>query len=149
LPENTGPAPPSDLDGAVVSTTTLHPDAVAWDDYDATFAVGLRLPDVTVAFVDVDDSSDDFTFWAHSGHSWASVEVAAGDERHRVRQHGRRLLWDEITDAYHWWQQAGRPPTEGSGSAPVCATSTCGWTPQTTQSSRKGSRGACGRSGGR
>jgi methyltransferase of ATP-grasp peptide maturase system len=103
--------PPSDLDGAAERTTTLHPDAVAWDDYDARFAVGLRLPDVAVSFVDADDGSDDFTFWAQSGSSWARVDVAADAEQHRVRQDGPRRLWDEIEAAYAWWVEAGRPPT--------------------------------------
>jgi hypothetical protein len=105
------PTPPKHLDGAATSTTSRHPDTVAWDDYDATFAIGLRLPDVTVSFVDADDDSDDFTFWAQSGPSLACVEVAADAERYRVRQRGPRRLWDEIEAAYRWWAEAGRPTT--------------------------------------
>src|SRR5690606_18107384 len=45
------PQPPTDLTGAAESSTTLHPDAVAWDDYDASFAVGLRLPEVVRRFI--------------------------------------------------------------------------------------------------
>jgi hypothetical protein len=107
-------APPGDLTGrGAERTTTLHRDAVAWDDYDATFAVGLRVPDVTVRFVD--GGGDDFTFWALSGPSWARVDVAAGATEHCVRQDGPRRLWDEIEIAYRWWQEAGRPPTDRFG----------------------------------
>lgn len=108
-------APPRDMTGAAESTTTLHPDAVAWDDYDATFAIGLRLPDVTVRFVDADDGSDDFTFWALSGPSWCRVDVIAGAAEHRVRLAGPRRLWDEIEAAYRWWVDARRPPTSRFG----------------------------------
>lgn len=110
----TRPTPPEDLDGAAISTTSRHPDAVAWDDNDATFAIGLRLPDVTVSFIDADDS-DDFTFWAQSGPSLARVDVAADAERYRVRQRGPRRLWDEIEAAYQWWTAAGRPATRRFG----------------------------------
>jgi protein-L-isoaspartate(D-aspartate) O-methyltransferase len=107
--------PPPDLTTAAERTTVLDPDAVAWDDYDATFAVGLRLPDVSVRFVDADDGSDDFTFWAQSGASWTCVDVAAGATEHRVRQYGPRRLWDEIEAAYRWWTEVGRPPTDRFG----------------------------------
>ena len=103
------------LDGAAESVTALHPDTVAWDDYDARFAVGVRLPDVRVRFVDADDGSDDFVFWAQSGRSWARVDVAAGAAEHPVRQSGPRRLWDEVEAAYNWWVDAGRPPTERFG----------------------------------
>jgi protein-L-isoaspartate(D-aspartate) O-methyltransferase len=111
------PAAPTDLAGPAESTTTLHPDAVAFDDYDATFTVGLRLPDVTTRFVDADDGSDDFTFWAFAGPSWARVDVTDGATTHRVRQQGPRSLWTEIEDAFRWWEEAGRPETGRFGLA--------------------------------
>ncbi|GAA4637699.1 methyltransferase domain-containing protein [Actinoallomurus vinaceus] len=104
------PVVPADLAGAAESTTTLHPDAVAFDDHDATFAVGLRVPDVTTKFEDADDGGDDFTFWAFSGPSWARVDVIDGAGTHRVRQQGPRALWTEIEAAYRWWDETGRPP---------------------------------------
>lgn len=43
-----------------------------------------------------------------AARSWASVEV--GEEPpYRVRQGGQRRLFDEVADAYQWWQQAGEP----------------------------------------
>ncbi|GAB3990528.1 methyltransferase domain-containing protein [Actinoallomurus acanthiterrae] len=105
------PAVPADLAGAAESATTLHPDAVAFDDCDAAFAVGLRVPDVTTRFQDADDGSDDLTFWALSGPSWARVDVADGAVTHRVWQRGPRSLWTEIESAYRWWDETGRPPT--------------------------------------
>ncbi|MEU6034054.1 methyltransferase domain-containing protein [Actinomadura sp. NPDC047616] len=111
------PDPPNDLAGAAESTTTLHPDAVAWDDISASFAVGVRLPDVSKRFVDADDGSDDFTFWAFSGPSWACVDVTDGASTHRVLQYGPRNLWDEIEAAYRWWEQNERPLTGRFGLA--------------------------------
>ncbi|WP_231335486.1 methyltransferase domain-containing protein [Actinomadura graeca] len=108
------PGPPVDLAGASESSTTLHPDAVAWDDYDARFAVGLRLPDVTVRFADAD--GDDFAFWASAGTSWACVDVTGGPV-HRVRQKGPRSLWTEIEAAHRWWEEKGRPGTGRFGLA--------------------------------
>ncbi|MFC5750496.1 methyltransferase domain-containing protein [Actinomadura rugatobispora] len=111
------PAPPADLAGAAESTTTLHPDAVAWDDLNASFAVGAGLPDVSRRFVDADDGGDDFTFWAFAGASWACVDVTDGASTHRVRQHGPRSLWTEIEAAYRWWEEKGRPVTGRFGLA--------------------------------
>lgn len=111
------PAAPTDMAEAAESTTTLHPDAVAFDDYDAKFAVGLRVPDVTVRFDDADDGSDDFTFWAFSGPSWARVDVTDGASTHRVRQQGPRSLWTEIESAHRWWEDIGRPATGRFGLA--------------------------------
>lgn len=113
---------PTDLAGATESTTRVNPDAVAFDDHDATFAVGLRLPDVTTKFVDAADGSDDFTFWAFSGPSWARIDVVDGADMHRVRQYGPRSLWDEIEAAYQWWKEMGRPKTGRFGLAvtPCC-----------------------------
>ncbi|GAA4060178.1 methyltransferase domain-containing protein [Actinomadura miaoliensis] len=112
------PEPPADLAGAAESTTTLHPDRVAWENISASFAVGVRLPDVTTKFVDADGGSDDdFTFWAFSGSSWACVDVTDGASAHRVLQHGPRKLWDEIEAAYRWWEQNERPLTGRFGLA--------------------------------
>ncbi|MFF5262686.1 methyltransferase domain-containing protein [Actinomadura viridis] len=102
--------PPADLAGAAEATTTLHPDAVAWDDLNASFAVGARLPDVSRRFVDADDGGD-FTFWAFAGPSWARVDVTDGASAYLVRQYGPRALWSEIEAAYRWWEQLGRPDT--------------------------------------
>ncbi|GAA3960394.1 methyltransferase domain-containing protein [Actinomadura viridis] len=111
------PEPPVDLAGAAESTTALHPDAVAWDDLNASFAVGARLPDVSRRFVDADDGGDDFTFWAFAGASWACVEVADGASRYKVRQYGPRALWSEIEAAYRWWEGLDRPETGRFGLA--------------------------------
>ncbi|MCO6007368.1 hypothetical protein NE236_20520 [Actinoallomurus purpureus] len=111
------PAVPADLAGAAESATTLHPDAVAFDDYDATFAVGLRVPDVTTKFQDADGGDDDFAFWAFSGPSWARVDVTDGAVTHRVRQQGPRSLWTEIEAAYQWWDKVGHPETGRFGLA--------------------------------
>ncbi|HEU5155377.1 MAG TPA: hypothetical protein VFU43_00130 [Streptosporangiaceae bacterium] len=72
---------------------------------------------MTVRFVDADDGSDDFVFWALSGRSWARVEVAADAAEYRVWQYGLRRLWDEVEAAYRRWTVAGRLPTRRFGRA--------------------------------
>ncbi|MFC7734156.1 hypothetical protein [Actinomadura keratinilytica] len=116
-PAHPRPQPPADPTGADESSTTLHPDAVAWSDLDASFAVGLRLPEVARRFIDADDGTDDFAFWAFADQSWACVQVTEGTTVHRVLQHGQRRLWEEIEAAYRWWEDLGRPTTDRFGVA--------------------------------
>ncbi|MFF5262125.1 methyltransferase domain-containing protein [Actinomadura viridis] len=111
------PVPPVEPTGVAESTTTLHPDVVTWDDLNASFAVGVRLPNVSKRFVDADDGTDDFTFWAFADTSWARVDVTEGASTHRVRQHGPRALWSEIEACYQWWEEIGRPVTGRFGLA--------------------------------
>ncbi|MDA0564502.1 methyltransferase domain-containing protein [Streptomonospora sp. S1-112] len=95
------------------TATALHPyEAVG--DFDASFAVGLRVPDTACTVVcDGDDpASECFTVYlaAPEADSWASWRVTPDTVgAYRVRQHGRRRLFDEVAAAYAWWVGAGRP----------------------------------------
>ncbi|MBB4933398.1 protein-L-isoaspartate(D-aspartate) O-methyltransferase [Lipingzhangella halophila] len=94
------------------TTTEVHPyEPVA--DFDASFVVGLQVPDMKSTVVhDGEPAEGRFTVYLmdpDSG-SWASWRVTP--ERvggYRVRQHGPRMLFDELSAAYTWWQQTGRP----------------------------------------
>lgn len=44
--------------------------------------------------------------------SWATVTRVDGGDRHIVRQHGPRRLWDEVEAAALWWRARGEPPIE-------------------------------------
>ncbi|WP_330334365.1 methyltransferase [Streptomyces sp. NBC_00536] len=101
----------------VSGTSALSPWAVAGEDLDAQFHIGLAVPGVWHSW---DTSGDEVPvrLWladvadadADGGASWACVDwdgqqaVAFG-----TRQFGERRLWDEVEAAYGWWAAAGRP----------------------------------------
>jgi hypothetical protein len=41
--------------------------------------------------------------------SWAIAEYDRAGGPYRIRQHGRRRLWNEIETAYQWWSEEGKP----------------------------------------
>lgn len=92
--------------------TELHPGEPI-GDFDACFALGLRLPEVrpTVVF-DADDSGGHrFTVYLTEGGtgSWADWRIEPDTDGYRVRQYGPRRLFTELEAAYRWWQELGRP----------------------------------------
>ncbi|MFE9244407.1 rRNA adenine N-6-methyltransferase family protein [Nocardiopsis sp. NPDC006938] len=94
------------------SVTALHPHT-AVGDFDASFAVGLLVPEVksTTVFDRDDPTTSRYTVYLmdpRSG-SWASWRVEPGSEEFPVRQHGPRKLFDEVESAYRWWVGRGRP----------------------------------------
>jgi hypothetical protein len=60
------------------------------------------VPDCRLSW-DLDDDGYLSTLWLLAPNSWASVHDTT------VRQAGARRLFDEVTNAYTWWQRAGRP----------------------------------------
>ncbi|WP_030678262.1 methyltransferase domain-containing protein [Streptomyces rimosus] len=93
------------------SGTALSPWAVAGDDLDAQFAVGLRVPDVWHSWDTATDQAHTRLWLADdAATSWASVDY---DGRQTadflVRQHGPRRLWDEVAAAHRQWVRAGEP----------------------------------------
>lgn len=77
----------------------------------AEFALGLRVPGMCSLDVDDDGSAYAGALWLldpESG-SWASIRPEHFGETVRVREHGPRRLWMEVSDAYTWWDTAGRP----------------------------------------
>lgn len=99
-----------DEDQALITSTDVHPYRVA-GDYDASFAIGVRVPrcrnvyrrpaigeDFQLYFVDA---------WSRS---WACLHHRPDATEYQVRQLGPRRLWNEVANAYHGWIGAGRPP---------------------------------------
>ncbi|GAA2720246.1 MULTISPECIES: methyltransferase domain-containing protein [Streptomyces] len=95
------------------SRTTLSPWTVAGDDYDAQFAIGLRLPDLWFAWhhdPELDDVQTRLWVATTDTSSWAAIDYDGHqDNEFIVWQHGPRRLWDEIKDAWAWYDQRSRP----------------------------------------
>jgi protein-L-isoaspartate O-methyltransferase len=96
----------SDVD-VVESVTKLHPYRYA-GDRDAATAVGLRLGGVYRVWRDGDDHPGTLSLYAPASSSRASVRVQT-EPPHLVTQAGPRRLFDEVEEAYRWWQEAGEP----------------------------------------
>ncbi|MFD8087031.1 methyltransferase domain-containing protein [Kitasatospora sp. NPDC059722] len=86
------------------SRTSLEPDRVAGDDWEARFALGLKLGDVWTAW-------DHTRLWVATTDalSWAAVDPF------EVWQYGPRRLWHEVEAAYRWWEQHGQPGPDRFG----------------------------------
>ncbi|MEV7024309.1 methyltransferase domain-containing protein [Kitasatospora sp. NPDC093558] len=84
------------------SRASLAPNCM--DDWEARFALGLKLGDVWTAW-------DHTRLWVATTDalSWAAVDP------YEVWQYGPRRLWDEVEAAYRWWEQHGRPGPERFG----------------------------------
>ncbi len=48
-------------------------------------------------------------FYGLTDRSWACVMFRGGERHASVWQSGPRRLWDEVADAYRWWQERGSP----------------------------------------
>lgn len=102
-----------------LTRTQLHPYEPI-NDFDASFAIGLRMPTVLKRVELAESEEQRFTVYLvdPGTASWASWHVASrertrdsreqttGDE---VRQHGPRKLFSELEAAYEWWRESGRP----------------------------------------
>ncbi|GHC90813.1 protein-L-isoaspartate O-methyltransferase [Nocardiopsis terrae] len=92
--------------------TKLHPYEPV-GDFEASFAIGLRMPTVLNRVEFPDEDEQRFTvFLVDPGTaSWASwhIDQSPGVSDHEVRQHGPRALFAELEAAYEWWQRSGRP----------------------------------------
>ncbi|MFC4560821.1 methyltransferase domain-containing protein [Nocardiopsis mangrovi] len=100
--------------------TDLHPYEPI-GDFDARFAIGLRMPTGAgeVVVFDGDRPGDpNFTVYlmAPETGSWAEWRITPDSAgAYRVRQHGPRRLFDELCAAYQWWQRLGRPRRDRFG----------------------------------
>ncbi|MBV9163610.1 MAG: methyltransferase domain-containing protein [Pseudonocardiales bacterium] len=92
------------------SHTTVAPYNVA-SDYDASLAIGMRVPNCTNIYVPANGDSDYARLWFvdPTTDSWANLVHRPGADDYPVHQSGPRNLWDEIETAYRWWRDAGRP----------------------------------------
>lgn len=81
-------------------------------DRNAATAIGQRLGDgIHTHYEESSDTTGIEWFLDPDTRSWAPVEVAP-EPLYEVRQGGPRRLFDEVTDAYHWWVDAGEPPLD-------------------------------------
>ncbi|MFE1099169.1 protein-L-isoaspartate(D-aspartate) O-methyltransferase [Nocardiopsis alba] len=86
--------------------------------FDASFAIGLRMPTVINDIVFASDEDDPrFTVWLvdPGSGSWASWHVHPGETSHEVRQYGPRELFSEFESAYQWWLDSGSPAVDRFG----------------------------------
>lgn len=94
------------------TTTDLHPYEPV-GDFDASFAIGLRVPGMKDLLVFDDDvpGNPNYTVYLMDpgSGSWASWRIRPGHREFGVRQHGPRRLFEELAGAYAWWREAGRP----------------------------------------
>jgi protein-L-isoaspartate(D-aspartate) O-methyltransferase len=96
------------------SFTDTHPYDVV-GEYDASLAIGLRVP--RCKLVVTHGGGGAYTVWLvdpWSG-SWACLEFEPGVGKFPVRQLGERDLWQEVEDAYRWWDGLGRPSADRWG----------------------------------
>ncbi|MFH0246032.1 methyltransferase domain-containing protein [Streptomyces sp. HK10] len=94
-----------------VSHTTISPWAVAGNDLDALFAIGLAVPDVWHSW-DTETDAAHTRLWLadDDATSWATVDYDGHQtDTFRVSQHGPRRLWDAVEAAHRSWEAAGRP----------------------------------------
>jgi methyltransferase of ATP-grasp peptide maturase system len=95
---------------ARASHTSVAPYSVA-GDYDASLAIGMKVPDCSVIIVPDPTAELTGTLWFvdPDTDSWANLHYQPNTRTYPVHQSGPRNLWDEIETAYHWWHDAGRP----------------------------------------
>ncbi|MFE5833363.1 methyltransferase domain-containing protein [Streptomyces sp. NPDC056488] len=100
------------------STTPLSPRKVAGSDFDAQFAIGLRLRDVWRAWHENPVEGVETRLWVATtdATSWAAVDWdGKSDDRFTVWQYGPRRLWNEVEAAYAWWTLHNRPGPDRFG----------------------------------
>ncbi|MFJ4667319.1 methyltransferase domain-containing protein [Kitasatospora purpeofusca] len=110
------------------SRTSVDPEHVTGDQWEARFALGLCLGDVWTAW-----EEDAARLWVATtdARSWAAVDPGG-----RVRQYGPRRLWDEVEAAHLCWEEQGRPGPERFGWT-VTAEGQWGWLDDPTRPVRK------------
>ncbi|MGH8572107.1 MAG: methyltransferase domain-containing protein, partial [Gammaproteobacteria bacterium] len=88
------------------SVTELHPHHVTGNRA-AAIAIGFRVRGISWVWQPV-GTLGTLRFYAPQSRSWASLELLE-QPPYPVAQAGPRRLWDEVTDAYQWWTDAGEP----------------------------------------
>ncbi|MFC8718563.1 methyltransferase domain-containing protein [Kitasatospora sp. NPDC057198] len=102
----------TDFAGApgVRSASAMDP-ALALNDVNAAFAIGLRVPGVRFEhrWNRADPTGTYRLHLSDGADSWASVHYDEWHTEDTVLQAGPRRLWDEIVTARSWWLKEGRP----------------------------------------
>lgn len=109
LPDFAGELRPVDDSATGVGLPLYGP----WHPF--TFAADLLVPGVTHAVRPLDDGGRALWLYALDGAAWAVAERPAGAGVTRVRQAGKRRLWNELLAAHAWWTAVGRPGVERFG----------------------------------
>jgi protein-L-isoaspartate O-methyltransferase len=91
---------------AQITTSRLYPREV-FTDFNAGFAVGVKLPGCRPGQKDEGGAEKTLLLSHAASGSWASLTPGTAD--HEVCQFGPRRLWDELEAARDWWIHAGRP----------------------------------------
>ncbi len=81
--------------------------------YDARTAIGVQVPRCIPRYTPPDEQDPDGILWLIDqwSHSWAAIHHQPDRPGpYRVRQHGPRRLFDEVSAAYRSWKAAGKPP---------------------------------------
>jgi len=92
------------------SHTSVVPYRVA-GDYDASLALGMKVPGCSVITVPDPTAELTGTLWFvdPTTGSWASLHYQPNTRTYPIHQSGPRNFWDEIETAYYWWRDNGRP----------------------------------------
>lgn len=103
-----------DEHNAQLRSTELHPYRVA-GHRDVCTAIGLRVRHCRHLYWPADDDDPMGTLWLIDpwSRSWASLRHDPEElGPYAVRQHGPRMLFDEVETAYQWWLELGEPTAE-------------------------------------
>lgn len=103
-----------DEDQPEVRSCELHPYRVA-GHRDVCTAIGLRVPQCHHRYWSADEDDPEGTLWLidPGSRSWASLRHHPDHPGpYPVRQHGPRMLFDEVETAYRWWVDLGEPGVE-------------------------------------
>jgi SAM-dependent methyltransferase len=101
-----------DTDTPDVSHTDLHASHLCNDN--APFVIGALVPDCQWEYMAATDDDGRWCVWFldPNSRSWARFNYQPDTRQWPIHQFGPRRLFDEVTAAYHRWQQAGRPSVE-------------------------------------
>jgi protein-L-isoaspartate O-methyltransferase len=117
------PAYAPDLAPVTDTETEVDPTIVA-EHHPCTFAAGLKLPSVAYAVQQRDDGGRTLWLYALDGTAWSATVLKPDTTAARVRQVGRRRLWDELAVVHAWWRENGEPGFDRLGITVTPA----GWT---------------------
>jgi len=99
-------------DEPVESVSQVDPAQLQWNG-DFGFVAQWHLPDVT--WIPTTEDGDAGVHLRAQDGSRASARSTKVDGGFMVSQAGPRRLWERVEEAYTFWQQAGRPPSERFG----------------------------------
>ncbi|GGV69980.1 hypothetical protein GCM10010277_80560 [Streptomyces longisporoflavus] len=88
--------------------SVIHPDQIFGRDWQADFALGLHIPDISFAHRG-QGADRQVQLWDAAGTSVAIVNYQSWYARDAVAVYGQRNLWAEAVNAHTTWRTAGSP----------------------------------------